>query len=83
MCVASEINKRRKVDNYNEFLLGAIAPDISKFVGWDRNLSHFIDNTSYPDIDKFLKKYGDKLNNDFMQTAQKDNKTFGAFLKQI
>ena len=66
MCVASEINKRRKVDNYNEFLLGAIAPDISKFVGWDRNLSHFIDNTSYPDINKFLKKYGDKLNNDFM-----------------
>ena len=36
-------------------------------------------------LKKTLKNQNEKmkLNNDFMQTAQKDNKTFGAFLKQI
>ncbi len=66
MCVASEINKKIKVCNYEEFLLGSIAPDISKIVGANRNLSHFISNTNFPDIQKFLEKYGDKLDNDFM-----------------
>ena len=28
MCVASEINKKIKVKNYDDFLLGSIAPDI-------------------------------------------------------
>ena len=63
MSVANEVSKKRKIKNYNEFLLGSIAPDISKIVGWSRDLSHFIDsNTTYPDIDKFLKKY--KLDNE-------------------
>lgn len=67
MCVASEVNKKRNVKNYNDFLLGSIAPDISRVVGMDRDLSHFTDpNTTYPDMKKFLKKYGNKLNNDFM-----------------
>ena len=68
MCVASEINKQIKVKNYSEFLLGAIAPDISRVIGWSRDLSHFIDRKQniYPDINKFLKKYGNKLDNDFM-----------------
>ena len=68
MCVASEINKKIELKNYNEFLLGAIAPDISRVVGWSRDLSHFIDRRQsiYPNINKFLKKYGNKLDNDFM-----------------
>lgn len=67
MCVASEVNKKIKVKNYNEFLLGSIAPDISKITGWSRDLSHFTDeNTTYPDIDRFLKKYGNKIDNDFI-----------------
>ena len=68
MCVASEINKQIKVKNYNEFLLGAIAPDISRVVGWSRDLSHFIDSKQniYPDMNKFLEKYGNKLDNDFI-----------------
>ena len=68
MCVASEINKQIKVKNYNDFLLGAIAPDISRVVGWSRDLSHFIDpkQNIYPDMNKFLEKYGNKLDNDFI-----------------
>ena len=67
MCMASEINKKIKVDNYNEFLLGAIAPDISRVIGQNRDVSHFTNvETSYPDINKFLNKYGHNLNNDFL-----------------
>lgn len=68
MCVASEINKKIEVKNYNDFLLGAIAPDIAKVVGFSRDVSHFIvssDNT-YPNLDMFLEKYGNKLDNDFI-----------------
>ena len=40
MCVASEVNKRIKVKNYNEYLLGAIAPDLAKVIGLERKQSH-------------------------------------------
>ena len=66
MCVASEINKKIKVKNYDDFLLGSIAPDISKVVGWSRDLSHFINRNinNYPDVNSFLNKY--KINNEFL-----------------
>ncbi len=66
ICVASEINKKLKIENYNDFLLGLIAPDISKVVNTSRDLSHFIDRSKniYPDINMFLEKY--KLDNDFI-----------------
>lgn len=66
ICVASEINKKLKIENYNDFLLGSIAPDISKVVNTSRDLSHFIDRSKniYPDINMFLEKY--KLDNDFI-----------------
>lgn len=68
MCVASEISKKIELKNYDEFLLGSIAPDISRVVGWSRDLSHFIysKQSIYPDINKFLEKYGNKLDSDFM-----------------
>ena len=48
------------------FLLGSIAPDISKVVNTSRDLSHFIDRSKslYLDINMFLEKY--KLDNDFI-----------------
>lgn len=66
LCVAGDINKRLKIKNCNDFLLGSIAPDISKVVNTSRDLSHFIDRSKsiYPDINKFLEKY--KLDNDFI-----------------
>ena len=66
MCVASGINKKIKVKNYDDFLLGSIAPDISKVVGWSRDLSHFINRniSNYPDVNNFLNKY--KINNEFL-----------------
>lgn len=50
-----------------EFLLGTIAPDISKVVGGNRNLSHFIDyeSSKVPNINRFLAKYKDSIDKDF------------------
>ena len=67
MAVANEINKVLKRDN-NKLLIGSIAPDISKQVGQTKLHSHFLDNndTNIPNMDRFLEKYKDKLDDDFV-----------------
>lgn len=66
MAVAKEINSKLKRDN-SKFMLGAIAPDLSKEVGLDRNVSHFIDNEDgIPNLNLFLGKYKNFLNDDFV-----------------
>lgn len=67
MAVASEINKTLKRDN-NKLLIGTIAPDISKFIGMTKVESHFLEseNDNVPNLEKFLIKYKDKLNDDFV-----------------
>lgn len=67
LCVAKEVNKYLNM-NLNELLLGSIAPDISKLVGEAKEISHFLDHTNeddIPNIDKFLQKYREELNNPF------------------
>lgn len=67
MAVANEINKVIKKDNH-KLLIGSIAPDISKHLGETKVKSHFLDSedTAIPNIDNFLNKYKDKLNDDFV-----------------
>lgn len=67
LAVASEVNKKLNRDR-RKLLLGSIAPDISKLVAGDRNVSHFIDkeNKEIPRLDWFLVKYKDKLDDDFI-----------------
>ena len=67
MAVANEINKVLKRDN-DKLLIGSIAPDISKQVGQTKLHSHFLDNndTNIPNMDRFLEKYKDKLDDDFV-----------------
>lgn len=68
MAVASEINKSIGRDN-DKLLIGSIAPDISKHVGESKVKSHFLDvndGTDIPNIDRFLDKYKDKLDDDFV-----------------
>ena len=61
------INKTLKRDN-NKILIGTIAPDISKFIGRTKLESHFLESVdnNIPNIKKFLVKYKDKLNDDFV-----------------
>ena len=66
MAVATEINKITKRDN-SKYLLGSIAPDISKLVGEERKKSHFCDNDDgVPNMDRFLDKYKNYLQDDFV-----------------
>ena len=67
LAVAQNVNKILK-RNEKEFFLGAIAPDIAKFVGLDRKETHFIkkeDNTDTPNIELFYNKYKKYLNNNY------------------
>ena len=67
MCVASEVNKYLKKDNKG-ILIGSIAPDISKHINETKEYSHFLDNVDndIPNIDRFLNKYKNYLNDDFV-----------------
>ena len=67
MAVATKINKVIKKDTH-KLLIGSIAPDISKHLGETKVKSHFLDSedTDIPNIDKFLNKYKDKLDDDFV-----------------
>lgn len=67
ICVANEINKIIKRDS-RKLLIGTIAPDISKLLGETKFYSHFLDNVNnnIPNINKFLDKYGNYLNDDFV-----------------
>ena len=67
LAVANEVNKKLR-RNKSEFLIGAIAPDIAKQIGLKRGVTHFCYGDPYgiPKMDKFLEKYQNKLDNDFV-----------------
>jgi len=67
LTVANELNKKLGKDKA-KFLIGSIAPDLSKLVGENKIRSHFLvnDYDSIPDLDKFLNKYNYFLNDDFV-----------------
>lgn len=66
LCVANEINKEFKRNNSN-VLIGSIAPDIAKIIGETKIKSHFqIKNDDLPNLNLFLKKYFNYLNDDFV-----------------
>ena len=67
IAVASEINKKLK-RNESKLFIGTIAPDISKQIGETKEKSHFLDlnEENIPNIYKFLNKYKNNLNDDFV-----------------
>lgn len=66
IAVANEINKKIKKDE-SKLLIGSIAPDMAKIIGETKLKSHFQkENTTTPDLSKFLDKYQDKLNDSFI-----------------
>lgn len=69
ICVAKEINKIIKRNSDNLYI-GTIAPDISKLVGLPKRQSHFVsdleETENLPDLNKFLIRYKDNLNDDFV-----------------
>lgn len=66
IAVANEINKVLKRNN-KHILIGSIAPDIAKHIGMTKKDSHFQDtDEDLPHLDKFLNKYKDNLDDDFV-----------------
>ena len=67
LAVANEINKKIKKDT-SMLLIGSIAPDISKIVRETKEKSHFLDdvNDDIPNMERFLKKYKNNMNDDFV-----------------
>ena len=67
LVVANEVNKVLKKDK-KAILIGSISPDISKQIGETKVLSHFLDDVDggIPNIEKFLNKYREKLDDDFV-----------------
>ena len=66
ICVAKVANQILNKDN-KDFILGSIAPDIAKQVGKTKKGSHFITevDSDLPNLDLFLSKYKDTLDNSF------------------
>lgn len=69
IAVASQIYKMLEDKaniSYYDYILGSIAPDISKQIGINKRKSHFItDDSSNPNLVLFLEKYRDTLSNSF------------------
>lgn len=66
IAVANELNKELKRDK-TKLLIGTIAPDISKQVGESKDKSHFLNGEDdIPNLDWFLTRYKDKLDDDFV-----------------
>lgn len=60
-----KINSKINI-NYYDYILGSIAPDISKLIGEDKKNPHFmVCEDDIPDIKKFLDKYINDLDNSF------------------
>lgn len=69
IAVCDKLNKKLKRDR-TKMLIGTVAPDIAKLLGEDKAGTHFLDRKSLepdvPIIDKFLDKYRNYLNDDFV-----------------
>lgn len=86
IAVAKKINEKLKM-NEKELFLGTISPDISKHIGQDRKISHFLDENRLPNLNLFLKEYNNSLNNPFIMGYYihlfTDYLWFKYFLKEI
>ncbi len=67
MAVAHKVNQKIN-KKYDKFMIGAIAPDIAKQIGEPRGKTHFTfgDPRGIPNIEAFLSKYKNNLDDDFV-----------------
>ena len=68
IAISEEIYKRinnKNIINHYEYILGSIAPDISRVLNQDKRRSHFFKEDNLPNINSFLKKYKTTLNKSF------------------
>ena len=58
LAIAKQLKDKLDIDNYDDYYLGSIAPDIAKQIGQSKGSSHFFtDDSKIPDMDLFVKRY--------------------------
>ena len=74
LCVGKKIAQKLNNSDRKEFLIGNLAPDLSKITNQSKYISHFLRKINIngveqevPDFDKFLMKYRNRLNEPFIQ----------------
>jgi len=74
LCIGKKVAKKLNNSDRKEFMIGNLAPDLSKLTNQSRYISHLIkvikindSEREVPDLDKFIKKYKDRLNEPFVQ----------------
>lgn len=74
LCIGKKIAKKLNNSDRKEFLIGNLAPDLSKLTNQSKYISHFLKKITIndserevPDLEKFIKKYKDRLNEPFVQ----------------
>jgi len=74
LCIGKKIAQKLNNSERKEFLIGNLAPDLSKLTNQSKYVSHFLKKINIndaerevPDLDKFLKKYKNRLNEPFIQ----------------
>ena len=74
LCIGKKVAKKLNNSDRKEFLIGNLAPDLSKLINQSRYESHFLkkikindSEREVPDLDKFIQKYKDRLNEPFIQ----------------
>ena len=67
LAIAKKVKEKLKLKENKDYYLGAIAPDISKQIGEDKEQSHFLINTkkNIPNLSLFIKRYPFFSNNPF------------------
>ncbi len=67
LAIAKKLNEKLNRDPA-QLYIGTIAPDISKLLGETKLKTHFLDNldNNIPNLDKFLDKYEEYLDDDFV-----------------
>ena len=74
LCIGKKVAQKLKVSDRKEFLIGNLAPDLSKLTNQSKYISHFLKKENVggvehevPDFDKFMRKYRDRLDEPFVQ----------------
>ncbi|MDD2627461.1 MAG: zinc dependent phospholipase C family protein [Clostridia bacterium] len=74
LCIGKKIASKIKQAQKKEFLIGNLAPDLSKITNLSKNISHYLKKETrngvemeVPDLERFVSEYKDRLGEPFIQ----------------
>lgn len=74
LCIGKKVAQKLDNSDRKEFLIGNLAPDLSKLTNLSRYVSHFLKKVEIngverevPDLPRFISEYKDRLNEPFVQ----------------